>query len=979
MTDPVAELRRALRTRYDLQGELGRGGMSIVVRARDLRHNRDVAVKILRAEFSAALGSDRFLREIQIAARLQHPHILPLYDSGEEARIHYFVMPCVEGETLRQRLSHEHGIPIGEALRIAREIGSALAYAHAQGIVHRDIKPENILLSSGLAIVADFGIARAQLAAVGDRVTDSGVAVGTPGYMSPEQAGGEQQLDGRSDIYSLGCVLFEMLAGEPPFTGPTPKAVVARHMQQPPPALHIVRPTVSHQLEQVINRALAKVPADRYATADQFVEALAEAERPGVAPAPTNRTIRTLGAAAAIAALAIVAWLGFGGKAAIDDKKIVVFPLAERGIPRADSGVGYDLALVIEAALEHTDPLKWIDGWQRLDARQRANVGLVTPDAARALTLARGARYYLDGIARSDVDSASVTLRLTDATGDSLVAQETINAPVSQPLYQLGLAAVLKLLPKILDPGRRVDLAALTDRKPGAVALFIQGERNYREARFLQALDLYRRAVGLDSMLAFAAVKGAQAASWANHLGEAEQLARAAVSHPSALTPRYAHFAQGLLAYVRGQADSAVYWLEKARSVAPDWNEASMALGEVFYHLVPSHVTLDTLAEGAFKRAIAVDSEFTPALFHLTELAIRRSDLGEAARLIQRFQNAEPDSSFVRNLALQLACVRRGAIDPEWQLTAQSDPGVVLLAAEGLSVGLAHPACAEQAFRAVLATSASSINQRWGALLGLNGLLVALGRDRDVVTMIDSAAAHGMPIAPVLYVLDVIAGAKVERQATALQAFASRSFGATYQEVQTPQLIWLLGTWHAHLRDQKTVETLQTMLAARAAQNGDRRTRLFAQALDAQRLALRGDTAGAMHALGELRATAPRDSLEWEFGESLPVERLLLAQLLLQHGRPEDAFNVAASFDHPAAIINVLFVPVSLEIRARAAEALNRRDWASAARNRLTALGRGDLLDGRVASLTQEVPHVVALSGPGRGTSGRVNGHGLHR
>jgi len=169
------------------------------------------------------------------------------------------------------------------------------------------------------------------------------------------------------------------------------------------------------------------------------------------------------------------------------------------------------------------------------------------------------------------------------------------------------------------------------------------------------------------------------------------------------------------------------------------------------------------------------------------------------------------------------------------------------------------------------------------------------------------------------------------------------------------------------------------MLAARAAKSGDRGTRLFAQALDAQQFVLRGDTAGAIQALGALRATAPRDALEWEFGESLPVERLLLAELLLQHGRPEDAFNVAASFDHPAAIINVLFVPVSLGIRARAAEALNRRDWASAARNRLTALGRGDLLEGRVASLIEEVPYVVALSGPGRGTSGRVNGHGLHR
>src|SRR5213080_2273830 len=270
MADLLARLQAALAERYTIERELGRGGMATVYLARDLKHGRLVAIKVLRPEIAAALGPERFLREIEVAARLTHLHILALHDSGQTGGSLYYVMPYIEGETLRERLERGGQLPLEEALRITREVASALSYAHSHDVVHRDIKPENILLSGGEAVVADFGIARALTAAGGDNLTTIGLAVGTPTYMSPEQAAGVAQLDGRSDIYSLGCVLYEMLAGRPPFLGATAQEVMARHTLDPVPPLHPARATVSGAVEQAIVKSLAKQPAERFAAAVQF-------------------------------------------------------------------------------------------------------------------------------------------------------------------------------------------------------------------------------------------------------------------------------------------------------------------------------------------------------------------------------------------------------------------------------------------------------------------------------------------------------------------------------------------------------------------------------------------------------------------------------------------------------------------------------------------------------------------------------------
>src|SRR5437763_1837607 len=305
MRDLEERLQAALADRYALGRELGRGGMAVVLLGRDLRHDRAVAIKVLRQEIAAALGGERFLREIQIAAKLHHPHILPLYDSGAAGELLYYVMPYVEGESLRQRLEREKQLPVEEAMAIARQVAGALAYAHRNDVVHRDIKPENILLESGEAVVADFGIARAITAAGGDQLTQTGNAIGTPLYMSPEQGAGGEGLDGRSDVYSLACVLYEMLAGHPPFAGGTAQAILARHTVDPVPPLRTARATVPTAVEQALGRALAKLPADRYATALQFAEALGGPVPFVAAPARggSRRLGAVLGVGLALAAL----------------------------------------------------------------------------------------------------------------------------------------------------------------------------------------------------------------------------------------------------------------------------------------------------------------------------------------------------------------------------------------------------------------------------------------------------------------------------------------------------------------------------------------------------------------------------------------------------------------------------------------------------------------------------------------------------
>jgi serine/threonine protein kinase len=275
-------IQRALGERYAIDRELGHGGMAVVFLARDLRHDRLVAIKVFRSDIGDAMGAERFRREIKLLARLQHPHILPLYDSGTTGETSYFVTPYVEGETIRERLRREGQLSIEESVRLAVEVADALEFAHAHDVVHRDIKPANILMQDGHAVVADFGIARAMRRTLGEWTTAAGMSVGSPAYMSPEQASGDTEIDGRADIYSLACVLYEMLAAQPPFTGRSAHMIIVARMTSVARPVRDLRPTVPPALDAAISRALERLPANRFRTAGDFGTELAAAVQPRV-------------------------------------------------------------------------------------------------------------------------------------------------------------------------------------------------------------------------------------------------------------------------------------------------------------------------------------------------------------------------------------------------------------------------------------------------------------------------------------------------------------------------------------------------------------------------------------------------------------------------------------------------------------------------------------------------------------------------
>jgi Tol biopolymer transport system component len=357
--DPVADslgrLTAALADRYRIQRELGQGGMATVYLAHDLRHDRKVALKVLRPELSAILGANRFLAEIKTTANLQHPHILSLFDSGEADGLVYYVMPFVEGESLRDRLHREHQLPVEEAVRIAREVADALGYAHAAGIIHRDIKPENILLHGGHAMVADFGIAlAASRTEGGSRMTETGMSLGTPFYMAPEQAMGEREITAKADIYALGCVLYEMLTAEPPFTGATPQAIVARVMTEEPRPLTLQRRTIPPHVEAAVMTALSKLPADRFASAREFSAALGNTAfvttttmrtAPAAAVSPRARALSVLPWALVGLTLALFGWERFRSRPVPPAPPVTRFTIQYTGDGRIGDAAGSPVAV----------------------------------------------------------------------------------------------------------------------------------------------------------------------------------------------------------------------------------------------------------------------------------------------------------------------------------------------------------------------------------------------------------------------------------------------------------------------------------------------------------------------------------------------------------------------------------------------------------------------------------------------------------
>jgi tetratricopeptide (TPR) repeat protein len=916
--------------------------MAYVFLAHDLKNNRPVAIKVLKPDVAVSLGSKRFLREMEIAARLQHPHILSLYDSGETNTLLYYVMPYVEGESLADRLRRETQLPVEDSLEIARDVADALAYAHGHGVIHRDIKPDNILLTSGHALVADFGVARAVTTAGSSTATDVGVAVGTPAYMSPEQGTGRRDIDGRSDLYSLGCVVYEMLAGEPPFSGPTAQTLIARHVNERPPSLQIVRPTVSAGIVQVLEKTLAKVPADRFSTAAQFVDsirALQTGTYKAVRPKRSYRRPLTLAASGLVAAAALLVALQIEPPPPLDPNRIVAYPLVVSGASGADEAlVGQDVAYLIVAGLWGRASLRWENGLDLLaDPRHLESPQLIATQTKRDLARAKAAGFFVDGRALLTGDSAMVNLSLYSVLDDSIVARvDTAGARVD--VRRLGVLAVGELLLSLLPTGESVDPSAVTGRSTEAVQAFVQGERHFHDGNFRDAFEHYRSAVAQDSAFALAALKAARAAAWSEMAESAGGLLQVALRNRESLVPRDLEYARAFEAYLSAQADTAVTHVRHAIGIDPEWPDAWMLLGDTYTHLLPRDSPQDSLAEAALLEAYRKSGGLAPALYHLVEFATRRGDLASASRLLQEFRGGRPDTTMLGRVELVLECARTSPDAIDWREAVEREPQWVFAAANSLAAGGAYPDCARAGWNAVLRYDTST-NRRWSALQGLQSLLSATGQRHELMALLDSAVASGTPTAELFYMLDDLAGADVRAKAVAV---ADRLLG-DFAELSDRRL-WFLGVWCAQRDRLMQARAIRDVLQARFQQSRAREVGLLSKSVAAHVALAEGDSTMALRLFESVTPNAARGPLNWRPWESLGGERLALAKLLYARSEYDKADRVAAHLDAPAPVPYLIYLPESLSLRLRIARKLGNQEAAERYEERLRRLGRSDLV-----------------------------------
>jgi serine/threonine-protein kinase len=682
----IERLSIALADRYAIEREVGRGGMAVVYLAEDLKHERKVAVKVLNPDLSASIGGERFLREIQIAAKLQHPHILPLYDSGEADGLLYYVMPYVEGETVRELIEREQQLPMSESIRIATEVAGALAYAHDLGIVHRDIKPSNILLSGGHAVVADFGIARAISEAGTAKLTSTGQAVGTPHYMSPEQAAGQTSLDGRADTYALGCVLYEMLAGEPPFTGPTPQSVMARHVIDPVPPLRTVRPAVSRGIETVIERAMAKVPADRFATLSEFSEALAapgavadsgRERTPGSGRSPRKwlaaAALVLVVVAAAVATTVVLTTRPDSG-ASSGRIRLVVLPFRNLGSPDDEyftegiteeitgrlASIGRLGVIARTSAMQYKDSRKSIsDIGEELDVEyviegsvRRATPGVTADSRRNATQLVRLEGSVQGATPGATADSMRIgarLIRVEDGTQAWAYDRNADLADVFEVQASIAEQVAVALNIELGEPERR-QVAARPTTDLQAYDYYLRGNqfynRSWERADVEQALAMYQRATELDPDYALAFAQAGKTHTWIHRLlydateGRLRQ-ARAAIERALELDPDLAeaHISMGLYHYWgHWDYESAIEELSRARTIQPDNAWIYLQIGNIRRR---QGEWADAIAN--YERAGDLDPRFHIIRFNIAEVHYVTREYEEARRYVGQALTLAPD------------------------------------------------------------------------------------------------------------------------------------------------------------------------------------------------------------------------------------------------------------------------------------------------------------------------------------------------
>jgi serine/threonine-protein kinase len=754
MAEIFERLRTGLERRYRIESELGSGGMALVYLAEDLKHRRQVAVKVLRPDIAASLGAERFLREIQIAAQLNHPHILALYDSGEADGFLYYVMPYVAGESLRDWLNREKQLPLDEAIDIAREVADALDYAHRQDVIHRDIKPENILLQEHHAVVADFGIARAVSVAASEELTQTGFAVGTPTYMSLEQAAGERHVDGRSDIYSLGCVLYEMLGGDPPFTGSTPKAILARKTVEQVPSLRLVRETVPESLELVVLKSLAKAPADRYGTAGEFAAALAAPGMTVVTPAKVRAPKRHRVAVWSVAAIVVTVvgvtlwqkWSPAEAPVGLDPNVIAVLPFR---VTASDSSYNYlreGIVDLLNARLTGEGVPRAVDSRTTLSRWRRAvrNAGGELPAGASVELASRlGAGRVLLGELVVTPSGAEISGRLLGVPSGEILVEHSESGTVNELVLvdrfvvgMLGLAAG--------EGAERV--SAMSESLP-AVKAYLAGLQAYRGGEYTTAAEHLERALDNDSTFALAALRLTQVSNYilsVPFMRDASQIAWSLRDRLDARDQALLQADWGIGPNYPEPSTTAerIRALEYAAHAAPDRAEAWGAWG-IELEIRGAQASIeDWVQRAAFvlDSAIALDSTFADVLRARLGVAMATGDSTQIRKFADLYFAAAPagdraglyrwQAAHALNDSVALSAIRLS-------FSSLSDFTVAWMDNIGVAAGLPLDD-AEQATELRLADPAASSASHTAARLSQFQIAAARGRVRRAIAVADS-------------------------------------------------------------------------------------------------------------------------------------------------------------------------------------------------------------------------------------------------
>ncbi len=970
-------LRAVLADRYTIERELGRGGMAVVYLAHDRKHARRVAIKVMNAGAAPTLGADRFLREIATVAGLSHPHILPLYDSGAVPRperggssLLYYAMPYIEGESLRERLEREPQLPVPEAVRIACEVADALAYAHRRGIVHRDVKPANIMLTSAggtaasgpgsHALLADFGIARALARLEADQspsLTATGMPLGTPTYMSPEQAAGEREIDGRSDIYSLGCVLYEILAGEPPFTGPTAHAVISKRMTGPPPSVRRLRPSVSAHLDAAISRAMAPLPADRFQTAEALLDALTRATAAPETPPRSfsnRRVVAFVGSLAALAAIAAAVLIPRTKPVVPPSASaIAVLPPTPVTADTALTRLGRELAITVSTNLDGVGGIHVADALGVL-GNVEASAPALSLERARALGKKLGAKSVVRGTLIRVGDSVRVDVMLhPTACGvsgcDAPLATVVASAP-AEDIATLTERTTWALLRAVWqrEGAPTPSLASVTTHSIPALRAFLEGERAITDGRWRAAPAAYERAFTEDTTFLLAYWRYAFARSYYS------------LPVDSAIRAKYregrGRFApRDSLLIAAEMANGLIESYERTKTAAeryPDYLNAWWVLSERLTHEAPLFGTTSRELRAALDHTLTLNPRMTSAWSHLFWLSLWERDTALADRIIKQLTALRYDTVSVEEVGFDelahyryLADIIRGGGAPRDTMIREMGVRIhvaVPASIDPVSLGLGITQYGLGREQVELSTRVVARRPVTSVAAG-NYLAIAVAQaqrgawDSSLVALDGYVGRVIDPNAPVYaYRMAVMAawlGALTPEVATARRAAAARD-SVHLPPAGRAELAWLDGILAVAKRD--TVALATARLALRGADSVT--APMLDRSLAAFARSLRGDRDAAADSLVALERERADHGLSRYRSDGHPfltaVNRLAAARWLRERGKLGDAANLLAW--HETVLVpmrltrqaNAAVDALAYLESARVAESLGRKDVA---------------------------------------------------